>query len=196
MFAVRTAAEACSQIQLGEPSRKLLRDGITPRAFLDALVAAGHLPDALRFLAAALPKREAVWWACVCARQGYGTAVPPPAGAALQAAERWVADPSDANRRAAHPPAEAAGVGTPAGAAAIGAFLSGGSLAPPNLPAVPPPDHATALAVGGAVRLAAVLAEPEKAAAKHRRFLELGNAVENGTNRWKESSVPAPPSPR
>ena len=137
MFAVRTAAEACSQIQLGAPPRSAARRHGAAR-FLDALIAAGHLPDALRFLAAALPKREAVWWACVCARQGYGAVVPSPAGAALQAAERWVADPSDANRRAAHPAAEAAGVGTPAGAAAIGVFLSGGSLAPVNLPACRP----------------------------------------------------------
>lgn len=196
MFAARTAAEVCPRIQLGDPARALLRDGMAPRAFLDALLAAGLLPDAVRFLAAALPKREAVWWACVCARQQPGASLPPAAAAALQAAERWAADPSDANRRAAHPAAEAAGVGTPAGAAAVAAFLSGGSLAPPDLPAAPAPEQATALAVAGSVLLAAVLAEPDKAAAKRRRFVDLGLAVADGANRWKEPAGATGHSPR
>jgi len=30
----------------------------------------GFLADALRFMAAAMPKRKAVWWACRCVRHG------------------------------------------------------------------------------------------------------------------------------
>src|SRR4051812_12044948 len=108
MFTARTAAEVCRLVQLEDPAKALLREGMAPRAYLDALTAAGHFADALRFLAAALPKREAVWWACVCARQGYGTPVPAPAAAALAAAEKFAADPSDANRRATYTAAEAA----------------------------------------------------------------------------------------
>ena len=107
--------------------------------------------------------------------------------AALTLTEKWVTDPSDVNRRSTHPAAEASGVGTPAGAAAMAAYFSGGSLAPADLPAVPPAEHLTATCAASSVQLAAVLSEPEKAAEKYRRFLALGFDVANGTNRWKET---------
>src|SRR5262249_36176643 len=131
-------------------------------------------------------KREAVWWGCVCVRQTSKSLAAPQA-AALTAAEKWSADPSDANRRAALTAGEAAGLGTPPGAAALGAFAGGGRLAPPDVPVVAPPEHLTALAVGGAVQLAAVITEPEKADEKRQRFIALGYEVEAGSNRWKEA---------
>jgi hypothetical protein len=92
-----------------------------------------------------------------------GAALPAPQAAAVQAAERWVADPSEANRRAAQAASEAAGLGTPAGCAAMAAFWSGGSLAPPEAPVVPPGEILTAHGSAGPVMLAAVLTEPQKA---------------------------------
>jgi hypothetical protein len=144
-----------------------------------------QFPDAARFLAHALPKREAVWWACLCARQAAGANLPAKPAAALQAAERWAADPSEDNRRKAQAAAEAAEMGTPAGCAAMAAFWSGGSLGPPNVPAVPPGEFLTAHGVAGAVMLAAVLTQPEKAPEKFRKFFALGVEVGNGTNKWK-----------
>jgi hypothetical protein len=181
----RTAAEVCKRFPLGEEAKKLLRDGLTPRQFLDALLERQEYPDAARFLAHALPKREGVWWACLCARAAHGPGAPAKAAAALQAAEKWVADPSEDNRRAAMAAAEAAELGTPAGCAAMAAFWSGGSLAPPNVPAVPPGEHLTAHGVAGAVMLAAVLNQPEKAAERYRQFFALGVEVANGANRWR-----------
>src|ERR1700694_1576203 len=96
----KTAAEICKQFQLGEEAQKLLRDNQAPRQFLDVLLEKKQYVDACRFLAHGLPKREAVWWACLCVRQVQGANPPPKAAAALQAAEKWGADPSDANRRA------------------------------------------------------------------------------------------------
>jgi hypothetical protein len=184
----RTAAEVCQQLPLGDEAKALLRDGLTPAQYLAALMGAQLHLDAIRFLARALPKREAVWWACVCTRGALGDSPPPASAAALRAAERWVADPSEDNRRAAMAAAEPIGLGDPAGCAAVASFWSGGSLAPPALPVVPPGEHLTAHAAAGAVMLAAVRTEPAKAAEKHRRFLALGIEVANGTNRWKESA--------
>jgi hypothetical protein len=155
----KTAAEVCKHFSLGDEAKKLLRDGLTPRQFLDLLVQKEQFPDAARFLAHALPKREA--------------------------AERWAADPSEDNRRKAQAAAEAAEMSTPAGCAAMAAFWSGGSLAPPNVPAVPPGEFLTAHGVAGAVMLAAVLTEPQKAPEKYRKFFALGVEVGNGTNKWK-----------
>jgi len=181
----KTAAEVCKHFALGDEAKKLLRDGLTPAQFLDTLIEKQQFPDAVRFLAHALPKQEAVWWACVCARSVGGSNPPPKIAAALQAAEKWVADPSEGNRRAAMPAAEAAEFKTPAGCAAVAAFWSGGSLAPPNVPAVPPGEYLTAHGVAGSVMLAAVQSEPEKAPEKNRKFLAQGIEVAKGTLRWK-----------
>src|SRR5271166_6571769 len=103
----KTAAEVCKQVPLSDEGKKLLRDGIAPRAFLDQLLEKKNYPDAAKFLAMALPKREAVWWGCLCARGAHGPNLPMPVSAALQAAEKWVKDPSEENRRATQAAAEA-----------------------------------------------------------------------------------------
>jgi hypothetical protein len=182
----RTATEVCQRFALGEEATKLLVDSQTPPQFLVVLTEKQQYIDAIRFLAYCLPKREAVWWACACARGVLGDKPAAPVAAALQAAEKWVADPSEDNRRPAMSAAEAAGLGNPAGCAAAAVFWSGGSLAPPNLPVVPPGEHLTAHGAASSILLAAVLTEPEKAADKHRRFLTLGMEVANGVHRWKE----------
>ena len=188
---VRTAVEIAKLFALGDEPKKLLRDGLNPRQYLDVLLEKQYYVDAVRFLAHTLPKREAIWWACRCVRSVAGTSGSGPQTAALQATERWVTDPSEANRREAQDAAEAAGMGTPAGCAAMAAFWSGGSMAPPNIPVVPPGETLTAHGVAGAILLAAVVTEPQKAAEKQRKFLTQGLEVLAGSNRWKEA--PRPP---
>jgi hypothetical protein len=182
--AVKSAAEVCARFELGDEARPLLRPGLTPAQYLDLLMEKQHYQDATRFLAHGLPKREAVWWACLCAKGAAGTS-PPPTAAAIKSAERWVADPSEDNRRAAMPAAEEAKFGTPAGCAALAAFFSGGSLGPPNVPAIPPAETLTGDAVAGAVMMAVVIKEPEKAPEKYRAFLSRGIEIANGKNLWK-----------
>jgi hypothetical protein len=193
LIAASTAAEVCRRFALGEEARVLLSAGQPPGAFLDVLIRHGLHTDAARFLAHALPKREAVWWALRCAREVAGAEPPEAVAAALNAAETWVLDPSEPNRRAAMPAAEAAGFGTPAGCAALAVFWSGGSLAPPDLPAVPPADHLTAHGVSCGVMLAAVQNEPQKAPERYQRFFALGLAVAEGQDRWSEPAPAARP---
>jgi hypothetical protein len=184
----KTAADICKNFKLEEPAKKLLRDDMSPRQFFDVLMEQQQYLDAVRLLAYGLPKQEAVWWACQCARSIAGATPPPKIAAALDAAEKWVADPSEDNRRAAQTAAEAAEMGTPAGCAAIAAFWSGGSLGPPNVPVVPPGEYLTAHGVAGSVMLAAVQTEPVKAPEKYRKFFDLGVAIATGSNRWKEAA--------
>jgi len=181
----RTATEIGKLFPLGDEAKRLLRDGLTVRQYLDVLVERHLSVDAVRFLAHALPRREGVWWACLCARGATGNGSP-----ALQAAERWVADPSEANRRAAQAAAVDAGPGTPAGCAALAAFWSGGSLAPANVPAVPPGETLTAQGVAGAILLAAVATEPHRAPDRYREFLSRGLEVLGGSSRWKDVTHP------
>jgi hypothetical protein len=140
--------------------------------------------DAVRLLAHALPKADAVRWAVGCAKGAAGDKAPLAEAAALAVVEKWLGDPAEDQRRAAMPAAEAAGLGTPAGCAALAVFFSGGSLAPPDVPVVPPGEHLTAQAAANAVILAAVGKEPEKAAGKFDWFLAEGlNLGGNGTKK-------------
>ncbi len=186
----RRAAEICARFAPGDAARSLLKEDQSPRQYLDLLIEKGEFADAVRFLAYALPKREAVWWASLCARMASGANPPAPILAALHAAEAWATDPTEENRRAAMPVAEAVGFATPAGCAAVSAFWSGGSLAPPDLPAVPPDESLTAHGVSGSVILSAVMAEPEKAPEKFRVFLSQGIGVAQGVR-----PVPSPARP-
>jgi hypothetical protein len=135
-------------------------------------------------LAHALPKREAVGWAARCARLSGGPKSPEQQ-TALEAVERWRLEPSEELRRAALAAAEKAQLNNPAGCAALAVFFTGGSLAPPDVPVVPPGEGLTARAVAGAVLMAAVVSEPEKAEEKYQRFLEQGIAAANGQDQGK-----------
>src|SRR5262245_38242706 len=141
--APQNAAAISAVAELGDEAQALLRDDLAAREYLGVLTEKELLPDAIKFLAHALPKREAVWWAWVCARRA--TATPPPKiKAALDATEKWIAQPSEEHRHAAMKAAEAAEFKTPAGCAGLAAFFSGPSLAPPGHPQVPPEEYLAA----------------------------------------------------
>lgn len=186
----RTVTDIATAAELGDEALQLLRsDDVRggPREFLSILTKREMFPEAVRFLAFSLPKRECVWWAWVCARKASGAKPEPPVKTALEATERWIIQPTDDHRRAAMESAQAADVGTPAGCAALAAFFTGGSLAPPNVPPVPPGEFMTAKAVTGSIMLSAVIVEPERAAEKFREFLALGLEVAERITLWPTS---------
>jgi hypothetical protein len=184
-MAVTTAAEVCKNFELSKEAEALLQPNMMPRPFLDVLIANQHYQDAAKFMAHAMPKREAVWWACLCARQAYGAAPPAKEATVLQLAETWVSKPTDENRRAAHQAAEAAQFKNPAGLIGMAIFFSSGSLGPPGQAEVPPAPPLCGNAVGNSVILATVLKEPAKANERYLQFFALGFEVANGKNRWK-----------
>jgi hypothetical protein len=157
-------------------------DGASPVAYLNDLLAAKNLGEAVQFFAFALPAREAVWWACLCSRATLPDPVPPPLQEAVDAAEAWVRNPTEDHRRAAMSRGKATDRKSPAAWAAIAAFWSGGSLAPENLPEVPPAPHLMGCAVAAAVTLAAVKSEPQLADQKRARFLASAIDIANGGN--------------
>ena len=93
------------------------------------------------------------------------------------AAERWVAAPHEENRWAAKQAADQEDPRTPSGFLALAVFFAGPSMAPPNVQAVPPPDHITSEIVANAVILSGVINEPEKAKEKHRVFMQKASAL-------------------
>jgi hypothetical protein len=181
----KTAAEVCKQFALSEEAEPLLRGEQTPRQFLDLLLQKERHLDAIRFLAYAMPRRETVWWACLCGRRACGTNLSPKAAAAFQAAEKWVSDPNDTNRWAAKAAGDAIGNEHPAGLAALAVFWAGGSITPAGQHPVPAPEHMTGLMAGGAVMLAAVFNEQPDPPEWYKQFFALGFEVASGKNVWK-----------
>jgi hypothetical protein len=125
-----------------------------PTKFLQTLVAAGKLEDAVTFCAYLLPRREAVWWACRSARASSDHFAEDSA-AALLAAEAWVREPDDARRQAAlelgtrgHCDDALTWVALAAGWA--GGFLGSG----PHL-SIPMPQYMTARATHAAILISA-----------------------------------------
>lgn len=168
------------RLELDAEGTALLDGAADAASGVERLAAARRMPEAMRLVAHALPKREAVWWACMCARSVPDPALPPPDLAALEAAERWVRRPDEANRRAAEAAAQQTQFRSPEAWAAMGAFWSGGSMAPEGQPVVPPAEHLTGVAVAGAVVLAAVRCRPERQDARFDRFLGAARDIAAG----------------
>ncbi len=169
------------RLELEPPAAAALDGAQTAAEGVARLEAAGFRNDAVRLSAHALPKREAVWWACMCAASVPDPALPAADAAALMAAEAWVRKPGDhALRRAAWDAAQKTQFRSPEAWVAVGAFWSGGSLAPEGQPVVPPAEHLTGVAVSGGVVLAAVRGRPERAEARLERFLASARDIAAG----------------
>lgn len=182
----KSAAETIAGVaELSDEALALLKPEFDPRAFVERLTEAKMYRDAVQFLAHALPKREAVWWAWVAARRASGANPPPKIAAALKATEDWISNPSDESRRAARAAGEKAEFRTPAGCVGLAVFLSGGSLAAPGAPEVPPGEYLSAKMVSGAVVVAALATEPEKGPEKFQSFISQGLEVARRIKLWE-----------
>jgi hypothetical protein len=181
-----SAAEVCKNFELSEEARALLQPEMKPRPFLELLIEKALCEDAVMLMAHAMPKREAIWWACQCVRLVEGEAISPQALDLVAEAEAWVAKPTDEQRRKAFEKAEAANFDPPAGFVGMAVFFSSGSLSLPNLPPVPPKEHLSAGMVGNAVKVAAVAKGGARAPELFPLFFAMGFDVAAGKNRWKE----------
>ncbi|MCF6281478.1 MAG: hypothetical protein L3J28_04570 [Candidatus Polarisedimenticolaceae bacterium] len=177
---VPTAAEVCSLFELEGEAKTLLTAEQTPAQFLQKLIEGELFADAAHFMACALPKREAVWLASLAAHTTLGETATKEAKKAVQTAEAWVKNPSQESCQPNQAAAEAAGFATAAGLTAAAAFWSGDSMLPPDMSPVPPPVELTGQAVWGAITLAALTIEPEKAAEKYQFFTKQAIDIANG----------------
>lgn len=147
---------------------------------IQALTEAGFLIEASRLYAHALPKRESVWWACMCAAHTAPGGATPDDVKMRELAENWVRQQSDEIRRTNMESAKRAGFNSPESWAAVAAFWSGDSVTPPNTPPVPAPPHLTGVAVAGAVALAAVRGKPNRQAERLALFLQSAHDIAFG----------------
>jgi hypothetical protein len=173
-------AEVLRRCELPEEAAAAVAGIADVPGVISALVARKSLVEAARVFAHALPKREAVWWACMCAAHTAPPAMPEPDRRARETAELWVRQQTDALRRAAMDHAKAAGFQSPEAWAGVAAFWSGDSIAPPENFKVPPPPHLTGVAVAGAVTLAAVRRRPEWQGQRLALFLQSARDIAAG----------------
>lgn len=168
------------KIELEDGAVGLLCNDPTPSQFLRLLIEQGYYLDAIHYLAHALPKRDAVWWACLCAHSVSDDGLSPESITALEATEAWVREPNEDRRRAAMAAAERTDMDTAPSLAALGAFFSGGSIAPPDHKEIPPAEELTGRMVSAAIMLAAVSPDLEKARERYRLFLSQGIYIASG----------------
>lgn len=180
-----SALEVCQRYLPSKNARSILRRNHTPKAFFDQLVHQHYFADAVEFLARLLTKEQAIWWGCLCAWDAARPNPSPRAQAALQAALRWLQEPSEEHRRDAENAGELAGMQTAAGAVAKAVAFASGSMSQPGLPAVEPPADLTAATIGSAVRACAAALTAAGEPNSYRQLLCFGLEVASGHNRWK-----------
>jgi hypothetical protein len=186
----KRAAEIGAKVPLSVAARELLKPELTPAEFLAQLMAAKEYASAVAFLAHALPRREAVWWACLCVQVGpaAGKILAKQEQEALDAAVRWVLDPIEPNRRAAERPGRAIGPRSLCGYIALAAFYSGGSVNPPGQPVRPPAPGKTAQCITHSMLRIANKFYPRLRDEALRQFLAIGSEIADNRHRWVPNS--------
>ena len=186
----------CDAAELEDDVMARLGEAEDLPAFVHGLVGDGLHDQAIAFLAQALPPRQAVGWAWVCAREVTGEDAPTEVEACLEATRAWIQDPTDDLRRAAFDAADPAGMDTPAGSAGLAAFFSGDSLAPADSDPAPPPEELAGRTVAGSVHISAASGEPEDVMARYEDFLRRGLEFADRVDLWQttEGETQGPPT--
>lgn len=171
----RQASEILSRFELTDDAVEFAEKAqLPPLEFIKQLVQKNLFLDAVKFLAHALPKREAIWWACLAVKKTLPESAPAPQLAALNAAEQWAIAPSEDKRLLARAWSEKTGQKSAASWAATAAFWSGGTLSKPGEPDMMPPPYLYAHAVSGAISMAAFELNKDNAAEPFRLFIRQG----------------------
>lgn len=165
------------KLKLSDAAKGLLTDDMAPEVFFDLLVETELFPDALRFIAFVLPKPNAIGWGCDCVEEAATRELTPLQKRAMDAARAWSKEPTEKNCRAAEQAAIDTDYSGAAGWLALGAFWSGESLAPADLPAVPPGESLRAEAISGALTMAATSGAPQQTKERYRAFLNHGRKL-------------------
>ena len=163
---------------------KLMAPGMSTINFLNTLAQKDLLPEAIRYLAIALPRREAIWWACATHRTlGPDQLDDIKEQDAWRIVEEWVYNPTEDTRNQTYAIADTLGYQTPGAYGAMAVFWSGGSIAPPESgQIVPPGPGLTGTAVGASILMTCSKGEPKRAIERQKEALRIGLDVAYGGN--------------
>lgn len=149
------ASEIIDQEEFDEESIDLLQPDMRPENFLQTLSEAGKWTDAALFMARCLPRREAVWWACVCAGGTEMLKSLKDEVVALKVAEKWAFKPTEENRAAAFMQAQKSNTPSIGTMSCLAAAFSSGKLALGEEQSIEPDMSSFPKIIGGIVLIAA-----------------------------------------
>lgn len=177
------ASEISVPLSFYEPVAKdLLLINKDSSTFLSLLIQKKFYRDAIIFLSHGLPKRESVWWGCVCVRQTLQKETSSHEIEALEAAEKWVYSLEEEEGLKAKTLSETLELKTPSSWVAMAAFWSQGNIAPKGVSPVKTPDGLVAHAIAGAIMLAATIINPVTVDIPYEKFILYGLDIANGGN--------------
>lgn len=174
------AADIISLYEPEEEISSLVNDTTSPAGLVSQLMQNRHYSEALQFMFYALPKREAVWLACMIYDEHPCSENNTPESEAIKLAKEWVFSPDEEHRLAAMQHAESSNYSTPESFVAAGVAWSSGSLSGPDHPAVPPADDLTAKALWASVMVHIYQFDPETIPEKFHTFLDQAIDIANG----------------
>jgi hypothetical protein len=184
-----TADELLNKFELTEPEASdVVVPDTAPQISIERLMEAGFYQDAIKLLAHGLPKREAVWWACLAARKAQKPDTDEHNINALLATETWARKPTEDHRQRCKELGEKTQFKTAASWAATAASWCTGSMTPPGEPEVAPPAYLYAHAVAGSIALASATIDPENIEDHYKLFLAQGLDLARGGNGMLEGA--------
>jgi len=167
---------------LDPDSLELMGAEMRPETYIRELTEASKWPDAVRVMTRALPPREAVWWACVCARQVTSRSGGTNEIAALEAAEKWVYRPSEKNRREAFRLAQESAPESVATLSALAAAFSAGNLPASEEHQIDLENDTFSRIVDAVVMISAAEKQGKQIGAQFQRLLKSGENIACGGN--------------
>src|SRR5947209_13528677 len=96
----RALSEVGPKCELSDKARAMLHQHQAPDAYVHALRADNRSGEGLHFLAHWLPKREAIWWGCLCTWHVARPLTVEAQRTAMRAVVQWVQEPTEPRRRA------------------------------------------------------------------------------------------------
>ena len=176
------AGDIIEESDLEPESAAFLNPEDRPEELIKKLSEAKLWPDAIKVMTRSLPTREAVWWACVCARQMDAVSESDCETAALEAAEKWVFKPNDENRREAFDVAQENASPSAGSLAAFGVAFSGGNIPSGEDEYVDMDPAVFAQTVDAAVMIAACEIKGRELHDRFAQFLRSGEDIACGGN--------------
>lgn len=165
------------QLALNAEPLRILAEVTTARAAVERLRDGGFLREAVCALAQVLPIRRAVWWAILSAWHGVDGNPASSQDRAFAAALRWVLEPSESHRGAAHEAASETALDNAPGccacAAALAGAVSGDHFVPKEL-------DAAATMIAQAVAFARRQREQAGLSVSFAEFLDVGLELLDG----------------
>lgn len=172
----RKPAELVLDLDLSDEAVALLPNSPNAYAYLGVLCEQELFHDAFLLMARTLPKQYAIAWGGQCVEQFLTGTLAPEDKQCAQFVKLWLKGPDEKLRRASMASAEAAEYEGPWAWLAAAVGYTGGSLAPENLPEVPPGPHLTAVAVAASLTSLAVKG-PDEPAALSKQIIDRGLAM-------------------